>query len=214
MAQKSLSGKTLLFDQHQTKSKYSSFTIWNMKKDGLDEKNWFPVGMGASTGLALETYTSPSGKSIKPVLELPRPIVHVAVNEYPPFVYKKKSIGGKECVDSLVPCYENTRVNISNALVENKFCCYGASLDFLAFLQRDLNFEARLYFNPDGQYGVLNDRTGQWNGIVQELIEGRATLSLEMALNTKRPEVVSFAHPTLLLELGILVKKSDTLKGR
>lgn len=185
-----------------------------MKKDGLDEKNWFPVGMGASTGLALETYTSPSGKSIKPVLELPRPIVHVAVNEYPPFVYKKKSIGGKECVDSLVPCYENTRVNISNALVENKFCCYGASLDFLAFLQRDLNFEARLYFNPDGQYGVLNDRTGQWNGIVQELIEGRATLSLEMALNTKRPEVVSFAHPTLLLELGILVKKSDTLKGR
>ena len=55
MAQKSLSGKTLLFDQHQTKSKYSTFTIWNMKKDALDEKNWLLVGMGASTGLALET---------------------------------------------------------------------------------------------------------------------------------------------------------------
>ena len=212
MAQKSLSGKTLLFDQHSTKDMYSTFTIWNLKKDGSDEKKWFAVGMGASTGLALETYTSPSGKSIKPVLELPQPIVTVAVNEYPPFVYKKY-IDEKGCVGSFVPCYENTRVNISDALVEKKFCCYGASLDFLAFLQRDLNFEARLYFNPDGQYGVLNDRTGQWNGIVQELIEKRAMLSLEMGLNTKRAEVISFAHPTLLLELGILIKKSDTLKG-
>jgi len=214
MAQKSLSGKTTLFAQQQNVSeKYSTFTIWNLNKDVIGDKNWFPVGMGASTGLAMETHTSPSGKSITPVLELPRPIVHVAVNEYPPFVYKINPTGEEECVGRLVPCYQTEGVNTSGALVEKMFCCVGASLDFLEFLQRDLNFEARIYLNPDGQYGVFNDSTGKWNGIVQELVEGRAMLSLEMGLNMRRAAVISFAHPTLLLELGILVNKADMRKG-
>ena len=39
-----------------------------------------------------------------PVLELPRPIVYVAVNEYPPFVYKINHIGEEGCAGRLVPC--------------------------------------------------------------------------------------------------------------
>ena len=93
------------------------------------------------------------------------------------------------------------------------FCCVGASLDFLEFLQRYLNFEANIYLNTGGQYGIFNDSTGKWNGIVQELVEGRAMLSLEMRLNARRAAVISFAHPTLLLELGILVNKADMRKG-
>lgn len=210
IASKFLTDKSTSFQQEQS----VMFSIWNLRKDGSGKKNWFRVGMGASTGLAMETYTTVNGTSIVPILEHPRPIIKVAVNEYPPFVYKRKPIGEESCVGGLVPCYETLRVNSSTALAERKFCCCGASLDFLAFLQRDLNFEAHIYFNPDGQYGVFDERISQWNGIVQELVEGRATLSLEMGLNRRRAEVISFAHPTLQLELGILIKKSDMLKGK
>lgn len=211
MAQISLSGKSLMFDtKHTANNKYSTFTIWNLKEDGVGEKKWFPVGMGTSSGIAMETYTSPNGESITPVLHISRPVVRVAVNEYPPFVYKVTTVDEEGCLNHLVPCY--ARINTSNTLQEKMFCCFGASLDFLAFLQKDLNFEAYVYFSPDGQYGTQKDSTGQWNGIVGELVDGRAMLSLEMGLNKRRAHVISFAQPTLPLELGILVNKSDMRK--
>ena len=64
--------------------------------------------------------------------------------------------------------------DMSPNVTPTMFCCYGASLDFLSFLQKDLNFEAYIYFTPDGKYGVYNSSAGEWNGIVQELISGRA----------------------------------------
>lgn len=202
----------MLFDPSAMNNKHSTFTVWNLKKDGLGVKKWFPVGMGTATGLAMEKFTAADGKSIAPVPELTKPVVRVVVNDYPPFVIKIDPLPGDECHGGFEACYENTREDNSTDLTPKMFCCFGASLDFLSFLQKDLNFEAYIYFAPDGQYGVFNDSVGEWNGIVQELISGRAMLSLEMGLNSRRAEVIGFAHPTLLLELGILVNK-NTRRG-
>ncbi|KAJ7389545.1 hypothetical protein OS493_030930 [Desmophyllum pertusum] len=203
MAQKFLPGKSMLFDHQTINNKNGAFTIWNLKRDGIGVKKWFPVGMAAITGLAIEKFTAPNGKSITPVSDLPRPVVYVAVNEYPSLVYKVDPGSADRCFGRSVPCYEYIR----NDNVPKKFCCFGASLDFLSFLQTDLDFEAHIYFTPDGQYGVFNDSSGKWNGIVQELLTGRAMLSLEMGMNRMRAEVIQFAHPTLRLELGILVNR-------
>lgn len=213
LTQKSLSGKSILFDPLALKNKNSAFTIWNLKKDGDGVKKWFPAGMGAATGLAMEKFTAPNGKLIKPASEIPKRVIRVAVNDYPPLVNKIPPGAGDECFGKFVACYENSRENISANIPPKMFCCFGASLDFLSFLQKDLNFEAYIYFAPDGQFGVFNYSAGRWNGIVQELISGRATLSLEMDLNSRRAEVLGFAHPTLVLELGILVNKTGH-KGR
>ena len=177
--------------------------IWNLNEDLLGEKNWFPVGMGAPVGVAMETYKSPDGKSITPVFQHPRPVIRVAVNEYPPFVYKVNVASEEGCVGRLLPCHE----------VQKMFCCFGSSLDFLTFLMKDLNFEAYVYFNPDGRFGVIDNATGHWNGIVGELIQHNAELSLEMGLTERRSRVISFAHPTLLLELGILINRTEIRKG-
>ncbi|KAL9962532.1 hypothetical protein ACROYT_G031640 [Oculina patagonica] len=206
LAQKSLSGRSMLFDPLAINSKHSTFTVWNLKKDGIGVNKWLPVGMGTTTGLAMEKFTAPNGTSITPVTEIPKPIVRVAVNEYSPFVIKMDPATGDKCHGRFVACYENRLEDISTDPEPKMFCCFGASLDFLSFLQKDLNFEAYIYFAPDGQYGVFNDTAGEWNGIVKELISGRAMLSLEMGLNSRRADVIGFAHPTLLLELGILVK--------
>ena len=202
----------MLFDPLALKNKHPSFTIWNLKGHGDGAKKWFPAGMGTTTGLAMEKFTAPNGKLIKPVSEIPKRVIRVAVNEYPPLVNKVLPGAGKECFGRFVACYENSRENMSANTQPKMFCCFGASLDFLSFLQKDLNFDAYIYFTPDGKFGVFNSSTGEWNGIVQELISGRAALSLELGLNSRRAEVLEYAHPTLLLELGILVKNGH--KGR
>ena len=213
VTQKSLSGRSILFDPRALKNKHPAFTIWNLKRDRDGAKKWFPAGMGATTGLAMEKFTTPNGKLIRPTSQIPKRVIRVAVNDYPPLVNKIPASAGGECFGRFVPCYEKSREDMSPNIPPKMFCCFGASLDFLSFLQKDLNFEAYIYFTPDGKYGVFNSSAGQWNGIVQELISGSATLSLEMCLNSRRAEVLGFAHPTLLLELGILVNK-DGHKGK
>ena len=168
--------------------------------------------MGATTGLAMEKFTAPNGTLIKPASQILKHVIRVAVNDYPPLVNKIPPAAGEECFGRFVACYENSHKDMSANITLKMFCCYGASLDFLSFLQKDLNFEAYIYFTPDGKYGVYNSSAGEWNGIVQELISGRAMLSLEMGMNSRRAEVLGFAHPTLLLELGILVN-NDKHKG-
>jgi len=200
-------GRSILFDPLALKNKHSAFTIWNLKKDGDGVKRWFPAGMGATTGLAMEKFTAPNGTLIRPASQIPKHVIRVAVNDYPPLVNKIIPGAGEECFGRFVACYENSREDMSANIPPKMFCCFGASLDFLSFLQKDLNFEAYIYFTPDGKYGVYNDSAGEWNGIVQELISGRAMLSLEMGMNSRRAEVLEFAHPTLRLELGILINK-------
>lgn len=202
LAQKTWSGRSNIFGQQEINDEISSFTIWNLKKDAAGVKTWSPVGMGTTTGVAIEKFTAPNETSIEPVSQPPRPVVFVAVNEYPPFVYKVDPSKDDGCFGRFVPCYEKDPI-------PKTFCCFGVSLDFLSFLQQDLNFDVHIYFAPDAQHGVMNDSDGSWNEIVQELISGRAMLSLEMGLNRRRAEVISFAHPTLLLELGILVNKNN-----
>lgn len=191
MVQTSVSERSMLFNTKQAENRNYTFMIWNLNEDLLGEKNWFPVGMGASVGVAMETYKSPDGKSITPVFQHPR------------LVYKVNVAREEGCVGRLLPCHG----------VEKMFCCCGASLDFLTFLMKDLNFEAYVYFNPDGRFGVIDNVTGHWNGIVGELIRHRAQLSLEMGLTERRSRVISFAHPTLLLELGILINRTEIRKG-
>lgn len=198
----------MIFDPLAVNDRHSTFEVWNLRKDGVGLKRWFPVGMGTTTGIAIEKFSAPNGTSIKAVSDMPKPVVRVAVNDYSPFVIKVDPITDDECHGGFVSCYENRREDTATDLAPKMFCCYGASLDFLSFLQKDLNFEAYIYFAPDGQYGVFNDSSDEWNGIVQELLSGRALLSLEMGLNSRRGEVIGFAQPTLLLELGILVNKN------
>ena len=209
LAKSALSGASILLDDQESIENTTAFTVWNLKKDIAGTKKWSRTGMGTATGLAMDRFIAPNGKPIEPISKPPRPVVHVAVNEYPPFVYKDDPLGAEECLGRSVPCYKYNQGDYLADSAPQKFCCFGISIDFLSFLQQDLNFDADIYFAPDGQYGVVNESDGSWNGIVEELITGKAMLSLEMGLNRRRAEVISFAHPTLLLELGILVNKNE-----
>ena len=93
-------------------------------------KKWFPAGMCATTGLAMEKFTTPNGKLIKPASQIRRQVIRVAVNDYPPLVNKVHPGAGKECFGIFVACYENSREDMSANIPPKMFCCYSASQDF------------------------------------------------------------------------------------
>lgn len=47
----------------------------------------------------------------------------------------------------------------------------GLSIDILEELKKRLKFNYKIYLVPDGKFGVRDRSTGQWNGIVEEIIK-------------------------------------------
>lgn len=63
------------------------------------------------------------------------------------------------------------RRNHSNDGFEEGAVYEGFCIDLLRLVARHVGFEYRLALVPDGKYGVLDPKTGEWNGIVRQLID-------------------------------------------
>ena len=60
---------------------------------------------------------------------------------------------------------------------------------------------------PDNLYGFYSHETGEWNGIVKELIDKRADLAVaSMTINYARENVIDFTKPFMNLGISILFK--------
>ena len=51
-----------------------------------------------------------------------------------------------------------------------------------------------------------------WNGIINEIISGKADLALDVAGNFERSRVVEFAYPSIASAMNILVRKDRSYK--
>ena len=47
----------------------------------------------------------------------------------------------------------------------------GFCIDLLDAIAINLGFQYELYFVPDGKFGAENTTTGEWNGLVREIID-------------------------------------------
>ncbi|XP_011866349.1 PREDICTED: uncharacterized protein LOC105561191 [Vollenhovia emeryi] len=75
-------------------------------------------------------------------------------------------------------------------------CCYGLSMDLLSLVARELGFRFDVYLAEDGLFGKRNSRNGTWNGVMGELVSGRAQLAFAaLSVSTHRAEVVDFTTP-------------------
>ena len=60
---------------------------------------------------------------------------------------------------------------------------------------------------PDRNYGAKNLTTGEWNGLVKELMDGTADIAIgAMTINFAREEVIDFTKPFMNLGISILFK--------
>ena len=64
-----------------------------------------------------------------------------------------------------------------------------------------------MYTVPDNRYGVPNSETGEWDGIVKQLIDRRADIAVaSMTINYARETVIDFSKPFMNLGISILFR--------
>ncbi|BFZ10288.1 hypothetical protein BsWGS_13327 [Bradybaena similaris] len=82
----------------------------------------------------------------------------------------------------------------------------GFCVDLAKELAHIVGFNYRFQLVPDGNYGSRNAQ-GQWDGMVKELIDGRADLAIApLTISYIREQVIDFTKPFLNLGISILFK--------
>ncbi|UYV80327.1 GRIK1, partial [Cordylochernes scorpioides] len=91
----------------------------------------------------------------------------------------------------------------------------GFCIDLLVTLSQLLGFSYELYLVPDNKFGAENTTTGEWNGLVKEIIEKNADLAVApMTINYVRESVIDFTKPFMNLGIGILFKLPKNMPVR
>ncbi|XP_074105439.1 glutamate receptor ionotropic, kainate 2 isoform X3 [Cotesia typhae] len=83
----------------------------------------------------------------------------------------------------------------------------GFCIDLLREIARMVGFTYKIELVPDGKYGVYDYETGEWNGIVRQLMDKKADLAVgSMTINYARESVIDFTKPFMNLGISILFK--------
>ncbi|XP_068900417.1 glutamate receptor ionotropic, kainate 2-like isoform X1 [Tenebrio molitor] len=83
----------------------------------------------------------------------------------------------------------------------------GFCIDLLREIASMVGFEYRIELVPDSKYGVIDLETGEWNGIVRQLMDKKADLAVgSMTINYARESVIDFTKPFMNLGISILFK--------
>lgn len=84
----------------------------------------------------------------------------------------------------------------------------GYAVDLTREIARVLGFNYSIRLVPDGRYGSFNKDTGEWDGMVRELLEQRADLAVgDLTITFEREGAVDFTMPFMNLGISVLYRK-------
>ncbi|XP_078600206.1 glutamate receptor ionotropic, kainate 3-like isoform X1 [Branchiostoma floridae x Branchiostoma japonicum] len=102
---------------------------------------------------------------------------------------------------------ENKPFIIKTRSENNKTVYDGFCMDILKGLAEELRFDYTLYEVPDGNFGLLT-RNGSWDGMIREVIDGRADFTLgPLTISSQREAAVDFTKPYMDYGNGLVMKK-------
>ncbi|XP_047500047.1 glutamate receptor ionotropic, kainate 2-like [Penaeus chinensis] len=88
----------------------------------------------------------------------------------------------------------------------------GFCLDLLTEIASILKFNFTVVPVASNAYGSKNAETGEWNGMIRELLEHRADMAItDLTINYEREQVVDFTMPFMNLGISILYKKPQKM---
>ncbi|CAF0799231.1 unnamed protein product [Adineta ricciae] len=188
--------------QHDGLAMAANYSVLNYQ---MPNKEWKKVGEYVNNTLAIADIQWPGGRSKPPP---GKPIIYylkvVTLQEYPFVMMKDPNLDGK-CQAGSVICRigpENSGANHSDPQYYQ--CCSGFYIDIFNVLKDRLKFEFELYQVLDRTWGGRNPITNKWNGLVAELLENRADLTLtSLKVTTERNAAIDFSIP--LMETGIAI---------
>lgn len=112
-----------------------------------------------------------------------------------------------------VPCYEHSNISSNSSNQLHVFCVSGLMIDLLGLIQDKLSFSYELYLVPDGKYGAIDDVTGLWNGMIGEVLYGKADMALgTITISAQRSQVVDFTTPYGEVGIGMIIANGVSSK--
>ena len=88
-----------------------------------------------------------------------------------------------------------------------KYILTGYCIDLIEKLKEKFKFSYEIYLVPDGSFGSQDSFTKEWNGMVKEILQGKAHLAVaSFTISSERQKVIDFTQPFIDLGLTVLIK--------
>ncbi|TSQ81045.1 Glutamate receptor 1 [Bagarius yarrelli] len=89
----------------------------------------------------------------------------------------------------------------------------GYCVELAAEIAKHVGYEFKLKIVADGKYGAKDSETKMWNGMVGELVYGKADVAVApLTITLVREEVIDFSKPFMSLGISIMIKKPTKSK--
>ncbi|XP_004696796.1 glutamate receptor 1 isoform X1 [Echinops telfairi] len=89
----------------------------------------------------------------------------------------------------------------------------GYCVELAAEIAKHVGYSYRLEIVSDGKYGARDPDSKAWNGMVGELVYGRADVAVApLTITLVREEVIDFSKPFMSLGISIMIKKPQKSK--
>uniref|UniRef100_A0A6Q2XK37 Glutamate receptor n=1 Tax=Esox lucius TaxID=8010 RepID=A0A6Q2XK37_ESOLU len=89
----------------------------------------------------------------------------------------------------------------------------GYCVDLASEIAKHIGIKYKIAIVPDGKYGARDHETKIWNGMVGELVYGKAEIAVApLTITLVREEVIDFSKPFMSLGISIMIKKPQKSK--
>ena len=88
----------------------------------------------------------------------------------------------------------------------DQYCCSGWTVDVLNYLTDKLSYEFELYFQAEKVFGVYDNTTGEWNGVVQDIISGQGDIAVDLGNRPDRCAVLDCSLGYLFDGFNVIVR--------
>ncbi|XP_066501222.1 glutamate receptor 1b isoform X2 [Hoplias malabaricus] len=89
----------------------------------------------------------------------------------------------------------------------------GYCVELAAEIAKHVGYSYRLELVGDGKYGARDSESKMWNGMVGELVYGKADVAVApLTITLVREEVIDFSKPFMSLGISIMIKKPTKSK--
>uniref|UniRef100_A0A8C5FXK1 Glutamate receptor n=1 Tax=Gadus morhua TaxID=8049 RepID=A0A8C5FXK1_GADMO len=89
----------------------------------------------------------------------------------------------------------------------------GYCVDLAQEIAKHIGIKYKISIVPDGKYGARDPETKIWNGMVGELVYGKAEIAVApLTITLVREEVIDFSKPFMSLGISIMIKKPQKSK--
>ena len=172
-----------------------------IKQFDLNMQKWIVVNThgGNNTQAFL---TNNDDESLRPT------ITAVIANPIAPWIMQIDS--DKAVHDSDICGREGMKGVKTNGSKKVEICAYGFSIDIFRLLQHKLNFNSKIIASRDGLYGSYDQKNNTSSGIVREILENNADISLDMVENKPRSLALWFSKPHTITSFAIMYVKSGS----